>query len=170
MARKFWLGVLILSLAAFVGGCGISSEQSNDPQSGVHSQQEAANESNPEEKSNKITVSENSVWSQQECDEAIKLAEIVVEAVKNKDLNALSKTINYPITISSAKSDEKVQINNEAEFLNLSFDEVFTDEMCSQIINTRELFASWRGFMLGRGEIWVSPVNAQMKVISINKI
>lgn len=170
MARKFLLCTLVLSLTAFASGCGISSEQSNDPQSEVSSQQEAANESNPEEASNKITVSENSVWSQQECDEAIKLAEIVVEAVKNKDLNALSKTINYPLTISSSRSDEELQINNEAEFLNLSFDEVFTDEMCSQIIDTQELFASWRGFLLGRGEIWVSPVDAQMKVISINKI
>ena len=170
MARKFLLGTLVLSLATFVGGCGLSSNQTKESQSEVSSQQEAANESKSEEVSNKITVSENSVWSQQECDEAIKFAEIIVEAVKNKDLNALSKTINYPLTISSAKSDEKVQINNEAEFLNLSFDEVFTDEMCSQIIDTQELFASWRGFMLGRGEIWVSPVDAQMKVISINKI
>ncbi len=170
MARKFLLGVLILSLTGFACGCGLSSEQPNEPQSEVHSQQEAANESKHEGASNKITVSENSVWSPQECDEAIKLAEIVVEAVKNKDLNALSKTINYPLTISSSRSDEELQINNEAEFLNLSFDDIFTDEMCSQIINTQELFASWRGFMLGRGEIWVSPVDAQMKVMSINKI
>ena len=170
MARKFLLGTLVLSLTAFVNGCGLSSNQPSDPQSEVPSQQEAANESKSEEVSNKITVSENSVWSQQECDEAIKLAEVVIEAVKNNDLNALSKTINYPITISSSRSNEELQINNEAEFLNLSFDEVFTDEMCSRIINTQELFASWRGFMLGRGEIWVSPVDAQMQVISINKI
>ncbi len=170
MARKLLLAAFILSLTAFVSGCGVINKLPSETRSDVTSQQEATNESKPEEISNKITVSENSVWSPQESDEAIKLAEIVVEAVKNKDLDSLSKTINYPITISSAKSDEELQINNEAEFLNLSFDDIFTDEMCSQIINTKELFASWRGFMLGRGEIWLSTVNAQMKVISINKI
>ena len=170
MAKKFLLGTLVLSLTTLASGCSLATERPNELQGEVFPQQETANESKSEEVSNKITVSENSIWSQQECDEAANLAELVIEAVKNNDLNALSKTINYPITISSAKSDEKVQINNEAEFLNLSFDEVFTDEMCSQIIDTQELFASWRGLMLGRGEMWLAPVQNQMKIISVNKI
>ena len=169
MARKFLLGILVLSLTALVSGCGISSEQSNEPQSEVSSQQEVANESKSEEVSNKITVSENSVWSQQECDEAIKLAEVVIEAVKNKDLNTLSNLISYPITITGT-SNEEIHINNEEEFLCLSFDEIFTDKMCSEIIDTQELFASWRGFMLGRGEMWLAPVQNQMKIISVNKV
>lgn len=169
MAKKFLLGALILSLTLFVNGCRTSSNQPNEPEGQAPSRQEATIDSKPEEKTNKIKVSENSIWSQQECDEAANLAEIVIEAVKNKDLNTLSNLISYPITITGT-SNEEIHINNEEEFLCLSFDEIFTDKMCSEIIDTKELFASWRGFMLGRGEMWLAPVQNQMKIISVNKI
>ena len=169
MAKKFLFGFLVLNLATLVSGCGMSSKQPNEPPGEVSSQQEAANENQTDEETNKITVSENSIWSQQECNEAVNLAEIVIDAVKNKDLNTLSKLISYPITIASTSREEST-IKSEGEFLRLRFDDIFTDKMCSEIINTQELFSSWRGFMLGRGEMWLAPVQNQIKIISVNKI
>ncbi len=154
--KKFcFLFPLVMSMAIFASGCDwLERQQQNE---------------SAEQPSATITVNESSIWSQQECDEAVKFAQEVVDAVKGKNIEKLSTMINYPITVQVGSSENQVEIKNKEEFLTLKFDEIFTDKMCSKIIETTELFSNQNGFMMGSGEIWLSPVEGQMKIITINR-
>lgn len=101
------------------------------------------------------------VLSQHNCDEAIKLARIVIGAVKNRDFDVLPKTINYPITITAINSGKKFYIEDQEEFLRLNFDKVFYRQNVLRVVNTQYMFVN--------GDIWLSAVQNQIKVICTNK-
>lgn len=98
--------------------------------------------------------------------------QLVYEFVRNLranigNKNILSQMIDYPIN--PTIDDVKVQISSADEFLE-NFDHIFNQNVVDAIKNQSYdgLFVNYQGVMIGNGEVWLSIVNDEIKIIAIN--
>lgn len=164
---------MAMSVTLLASGCSLleGSKQQEAHQDQEQQQEQLQKNEASEDSTTMITVKEPSIWSQEDCEKAIKFAQKIVGAIKDKDLEKLSTMIRYPITVQIGASEDKIEIKNKDNLLTLRFENLFTDEMCTRIIETTNLFCNWQGFMLGNGEIWFypDPDDHQMKIGAINR-
>lgn len=169
-------GLLVLTTA----GC--TQNKSGTDTLGNSTSEESTLKESPENKTQNNTVSENSskessvksdrnpaIWSNEEHDAAEKAANEFVRSIKNKDMEAISKQIEYPITIFDVDGVD-VTFTNQKALASTAFDKIFDEKFVSAINNSKELSSSWRGFMLGEGSnvVWFNP--NRDKTITINSI
>ena len=98
------------------------------------------------------------IWSSEEHTDAEKAATEFVTSLKNKDMEAISKQITYPITLTAVDGKE-ITFSTQKDFSSTAFDEIFDEKFVDVISNSKELSSSWRGFMLGEGSdiVWFNP-------------
>jgi len=78
----------------------------------------------------------------------------IKDYVQNDDKDNLSKMILYPISYTD-DAGESHDIYTKEEFV-AQYDEIMTEAFKEMIAseNDEEIFANWRGCMLGSGEVW----------------
>ena len=138
-------------------GNGTSEETaSKEP---ISSEDKKTSENNSVSESLSIKSDRNSaIWSSDEHDAAEKAATEFVTSLKNKDMEAISKQITYPITLTAVDGTD-ITFSTQKDFSSTAFDKIFDENFVSVISNSTELSSSWRGFMLGTGSniVWFNP-------------
>lgn len=98
------------------------------------------------------------IWSSEEHNAAEKAATEFVTSLKNKDMEAISKQITYPITLTAVDGKE-ITFSTQKDFSSTAFDKIFDEKFVDVISSSKEISSSWRGFMLGEGSdiVWFNP-------------
>jgi hypothetical protein len=93
-------------------------------------------------------------WLDDQSNDKIYL-ELIMRALENGDLEWISSQFLFPLRIIIGEKER--QVSNQAEFL-AAARPLFTDSLRREILQLcREpLFKSWRGCMVGNGQIWFS--------------
>ena len=83
------------------------------------------------------------------------------------NINTLSGMINYPIF--AKISGERAEFTTSEDFIE-NFDLIFNEKIRTAINNVdyNNLFSNYQGVMIGDGEIWMSIIDGEMKIIAIN--
>lgn len=97
-------------------------------------------------------------------------AALVKQQIVDKDWEALSENVSYPITIVGTT------YNNSEEFLTADFDTLCTDVFYNGVkeAETTNLFFNWKGVIVGNGEVWIGEklnddnTSQGLKVIALN--
>ena len=117
---------------------------------------------------------DNPNYSRIEMMKGYEFAGKIKQTVKNKDIYSLANYISYPIEIRTVldaygKNVKTTKITNKTQFINLYKNKLFTSKFVKDVCN-EDLFANYRGFMLGHGEIWFGDENNSgiLKIFSIN--
>ncbi|MBI3901773.1 MAG: hypothetical protein HY306_02320 [Nitrosomonadales bacterium] len=79
------------------------------------------------------------------------------EAVKKNDVKWICDRISYPLTIKLKGKAFKIKTSKACHS---KYSEMFPAEVKAIIASQMpdELFKNWRGLMIGRGEVWVTPI------------
>lgn len=90
------------------------------------------------------------------------------QAVKNNDKKAVSSMIDYPLNVNA--DGKTYKITNAARFI-AKYDSVMTPEVKRTLAYAIEddLFVSWRGVMVGSGELWFGQFNDKIALFAVNK-
>lgn len=117
---------------------------------------------------------DNPNYSRIEMMKGYEFAGKIKQTVKNKDIYSLANYVSYPIEIKTVcdaygKNVKTTKITSKTQFINLYKNKLFTDKFVKDVCN-EDLFANYRGFMLGRGEIWFGDEDTSgiLKIFSIN--
>lgn len=75
--------------------------------------------------------------------------------------------ILYPIRVQI--DNQKVIIRDKEDF-DENYDYIFNSTVVSAIKNVdyNDLYSNYQGIMIGNGEVWMSKVEDEMKIIAIN--
>lgn len=78
----------------------------------------------------------------------------VKQQIVDKDWEALSENVAYPITIVGTT------YNSSEEFLTADFDTLCTERFYTGVkeAETTNMFFNWKGVILGAGEVWIGEV------------
>ena len=111
---------------------------------------------------------DNPIYTREQMKTGYKFADKIKKAVKNKDINALSNYLSYPININTDGSSKTIY--SKDEFIALDTNKIFTERFIQAVCNKEDIFINSSGFMLGNGEIWFSYLddNPKPKIIAIN--
>lgn len=97
------------------------------------------------------------------------------DAVANDDRRAVASLVRYPIRVQL--DGQNTMIASAADFVS-RYPEIINDNVKGALLaqETTELFANWRGVMIGRGEVWFGAVyedprddeTYHLRIIAIN--
>lgn len=116
------------------------------------------------------TFDKDHVYTYGENADVESFANKILDIVKKKDMEEMSKIINYPITLNVGTP---TTIKDKDAFLALDPSLIFTDELISAMEKAPKkfYFSNYQGVMVGLPEcnIWfIKPSNDSFKVIAIN--
>ncbi len=109
------------------------------------------------------------LFSRDEMKQGYEFAQIVKQIVNNKDINAFADLISYPIDITTLNNEQKINIQNEEQFIQLGADRIFTNEFIKEVCKDEDLFVSYRGFMMGNGpNLFYTYMDGSLKIYALS--
>ncbi|WP_028596541.1 hypothetical protein [Paenibacillus assamensis] len=89
------------------------------------------------------------------------------KAVKEESHTDVADLMSYPLIV--IKSGKKITISTKEQFIQ-KYDRIITSDVKKQLLKqkAKHTFHNQYGYMIGEGVMWVSEINNQMLVYSIN--
>lgn len=143
----------------------VSSAEATENASTESDKQESVEPARAAESTDSATADDYySIWTNLSASEVEAFAFGVKEDILSGNWESLSQKISYPITVNGVTYSDSGAFSSEdwSSILNQGFLSEVQGETC------HEMFSSWRGCMLGTGQVWISSVDGSLKVVAIN--
>lgn len=90
------------------------------------------------------------------------------QAVAKNDKKAVASMMSYPLNVNT--NGKKYKFRTPARFI-AKYDSILTPEIKRTLgyAIEEELFANWRGVMVGGGDLWIGQFEDRLAVYAINK-